>query len=63
MLILFFFVFFCCCCCCCCWRRWKLLTDEERNKYVELSAQDKIRHQTEMEVWNSRPGAAKQART
>ena len=40
--------------------RWKALTEEERNKYVEAAEQDKIRYETEIAEWNK--PEAKQAR-
>lgn len=44
----------------CCGRRWKVLTEEERNKYVEKAEKDKIRYETEIAEWNK--PEAKQAR-
>jgi len=40
--------------------RWKALTEEQRNKYVEAAEQDKIRYETEIAEWNK--PEAKQAR-
>ena len=40
--------------------RWKALTEDERQKYVDAAEQDKIRYETEMEIWNK--PEAKQAR-